>query len=76
MNDYDRTKVAGRLGSMAAKQAKGRWGAGWSLLSNEQRSGAIAREFVAIIAGQMVVEGSEPAQLKRLLEEATAVIRM
>ena len=71
---YDRTASQfDRKVKEAQSRAKSKWGSGWALLSEDQRSGAICREFVASLGG-MDFEGTfgdkldDPEIAKKLLQ--------
>ena len=74
---YDRRVITANQFDRKVKEAQGRakseWGSGWNLLSEEQRSAAVCRAFVALISG-MDFEGTfahnldEPGMAEKLLK--------
>jgi hypothetical protein len=55
----------------ANRTAREKWGAGWDHLSEEQRRGAIALEYLRIVAGQEAKAGTHAA---RIVAGASAIV--
>ncbi len=46
-----KTSEHGRFARMARERAEGRWGHGWKLLGNEQKTAAVSHDVLMIVLG-------------------------